>query len=194
MWLCDDLWVLDSHWNPLCTASDHPGLACLIFSLGCGESSMQDLASFPQVQPGLRPMPCALTSCPWACLESPGRSHRGNLLTTHVCATWKCKGVNTSWVESLINCGWGEVWAGGYSLPSCFSWVGNGETFMQLSRQSPRTEPPVTYSHDQVVEHLWPGCPLSLLHAPVTHPPWIKPPICLSLWQTQFKTELITNF
>lgn len=102
----------------------------------------------------LGPHPRFLTSCPWACLRKPKQeppwepAHYSRM----------CKGVNTLWVTPWPNKGGGEIlrWR---MHPSVFPWIDSAEIFMQLSRQSPRVEQPVTYSHDQVIKDLGTASP-----------------------------------
>lgn len=190
--------------NPLCTASECTSLNFLLFKswpydgfyTGSGQlPAMQPDSTWPQAR-----ALCFLLHVLGLLCEGPGRSHHGKLLTSHVRATWECKGVNSPWVKSWIHwAGWGVLsW---WLHPSLFLPLdGQGwDIFMQLSRKSPRTERPVTCSHDQAGVLPWTGSPPPLRHSPVTHPvPSIKSPISLvvgfAFWQTQIKTKLIKNF
>lgn len=86
--------------------------------------------------------------------ESPGRSHHGNLLTTHARGLTPHK--SYLWPDGVR----GLSWAGRWTLSSFSPWADSAETFMQLYVQpwpSNRTSLNLAF-------------PLSLLHSPVTHP------------------------
>lgn len=93
IWLCDDLQVLHLHWTPSmhCFTLSWPHLSGIgILAVVTGPT--QDLTSFLQVQPeNVWPQAGALSFLLHALgllYECPGRSHSGNLLTSHACATW----------------------------------------------------------------------------------------------------------
>lgn len=170
-----------------CFRSSWPHLS-VIQSWRWWQDPTQDLASFLQVQPGLRPIPHVSYFVP---LGLSVKARAGATMGTFSLLIQLQPGNARELIphKSYLwpDGGRGQSWAGRWTLSSLFPWADSGETFMQLYMQP-----------WQAIGHLWTGFPAfssSLsCHSP---PPASNPQLALAsgfaFSQNQFKTKLIKN-
>lgn len=178
--------------------------------LAVAMSSIQNLASFLQVQPGPWPMPYVLTSCPWLCLWKPRQEPPWEPAHCSYMYNLEMQGIGISRLY-ICECTYetpheSNLWSTGGG--GVLSWWILSSLFPALDGQQWdihagfQAGPQDRAASDP---QAWPsnGASLtgsvSLLRSPVTHPlPESSPQFALvsgfAFWQNQFKTELIKNF
>lgn len=160
-------------------------------NLGCGD--LQDLATscWQYVASGLGV--CFLFLALGLFCEDPGRS----LLISHVCATWKCKGVNTTWIKYLNNTS-----VGCHELVDAYFPL-SSPGWMVLEHIRPAGHP---VPQDRVICHLLYGSSaprnqlslppgftvLSLTPSSGSNPQFVSVS-GFAFWEMQVKTKLIKN-